>query len=57
MVPEKKLSYTWRLQGFPGNLLLTFELFDEGENTRIKVTHEGLGTFPPDPDFAKKKFR
>jgi uncharacterized protein YndB with AHSA1/START domain len=57
VIPEKKLSYTWRFQGFPGNSLLTFELSDEGGNTRTKVTHEGLETFPPDPDFAKENFR
>lgn len=57
VIPEKKLSYTWRFQGFSGNSLLTFELFGKDENTRIKVTHEGLETFPPDPDFAKENFR
>jgi uncharacterized protein YndB with AHSA1/START domain len=57
VIPEKKLSYTWRFQGFQGNSLLTFELFDEGENTRTKLTHEGIETFPRDPDFAKENFR
>jgi hypothetical protein len=32
-------------------------LIPEGDKTRIKVTHEGLETFPPSPDFAKENFR
>jgi hypothetical protein len=36
---------------------VTFELFPEGNQTRVKLTHTGLDTFPGDiPDFAKKNF-
>ena len=32
-------------------------MFEEGDNTRLKLTHEGLETFPADnPDFAKESF-
>jgi uncharacterized protein YndB with AHSA1/START domain len=57
VIPQTELSYTWRFQGIPGNSLLTFELFPKGENTRVKVTHSGLETFPPDPDLAIENFR
>jgi hypothetical protein len=34
-----------------------FELFSEGDKTRLKLTHEGLETFPANnPDFAKQSF-
>jgi uncharacterized protein YndB with AHSA1/START domain len=59
VIPEKKLSYSWRYDGYPGNSLVTFELFPEGENrTRLKLTHTGLETFPADtnPDLAAKNF-
>lgn len=57
VIPEKKLTYSWRYDGFPGKSFVTFELFDEGENTRLKLTHSGLETFPSDnPDFAKESF-
>jgi len=57
VIPEEKLSYTWRFQGVPGNSLLTFELFAEENKTRLKLTHQGLETFPDEPDFAKENFK
>lgn len=54
---NKKLAYTWQYDGYEGNTLVTFELFDEGKRTKIKLTHEGLETFPADePDFSKESF-
>jgi len=56
VVLEKKLAYTWRYKGEPGNSLVTFELFADGDKTRLKLTHEGLETFPKTPSFARKSF-
>ena len=56
VIPQKKLSHTWRYEGFSGNSVLTFELFPEGNKTRLKLTHTGLQTFPQDPDFAYQNF-
>jgi uncharacterized protein YndB with AHSA1/START domain len=57
VIPMKKFSYTWRFEGIAGNSLLTFELFEEGKNTRLKLTHAGLETFPADnPDLAEENF-
>lgn len=54
---EKKLAYTWKYDGYEGNTLVTFELFPEDSVTRLKLTHEGLETFPADnPDFAVENF-
>ncbi|MDP4263701.1 MAG: SRPBCC domain-containing protein [Bacteroidota bacterium] len=56
-VPGKKLTYSWRYDGYEGNSFVTFELFGEGDKTRLKLTHEGLETFPANnPDFAKESF-
>ena len=53
----RKLAHTWRYEGYPGDTLVTFHLFDEGAQTRLKLTHEGLDSFPSDnPDFAKENF-
>src|SRR4030095_7139584 len=35
VIPQKKIAYTWRYKGEPGNSLVTFELFSEGEKTRL----------------------
>jgi uncharacterized protein YndB with AHSA1/START domain len=57
VIPEKKLSYSWRYDGYPGISYVTFELFDEGEQTKLRLTHSGLESFPADqPDFARKNF-
>jgi len=55
-VPKKKLAYTWRYKGEPGDSLVTFELFAEGDRTRLKLTHEGIETFPKTPAYARKNF-
>lgn len=56
VVPSRKLAYTWRYDGFGGLSLVTFELFPEGNKTRLKLTHSGLGSFPPVKAFAKSNF-
>ena len=56
VIAEKKLAYTWRYEGHEGNSLVTFELFPEGDKTRLKLTHEGLDTFPRTPAFARENF-
>ena len=56
VIPQKKLAYTWRYEGHEGNSLVTFELFADGDKTRLKLTHEGLETFPKLPSFARENF-
>ncbi|MFI5149279.1 MAG: SRPBCC domain-containing protein [Bacteroidia bacterium] len=56
-IPEKKLAHTWTYDGYTGSSLLTWELFEEGENIRLKLTHSGLHSFPKDvSDFAASNF-
>src|SRR6266576_3245909 len=56
VIPQKKIAYTWRYEGHEGDSLVTFELFADGEKTRLKLTHEGLETFPKLPAYARKNF-
>ena len=56
VIPQKKIAYTWRYHGHEGNSLVTFELFAEGEKTRLKLTHTGLDTFPKTAAFARENF-
>ena len=56
VVPQKKFAFTWRYKGHEGDSLVTFELFAEGTRTKLKLTHEGLETFPKAPWFARKNF-
>jgi uncharacterized protein YndB with AHSA1/START domain len=53
----KKLTYSWYFNGFEGKSYVTFELFEEGDKTKVRLTHAGLETFPAsNPDFAKENF-
>jgi len=57
VIPGKKISYTWSYDKYEGVSEVSFELFAEGDKTRLKLTHEGLETFPSNnPDFAKQSF-
>ena len=52
---NRKISYSFRLGGNPGDSLVTFELFPEGDTTRLKLTHTGIETFA-DPIQELKNF-
>jgi len=57
VIPEEKLTYSWRYDGYPGISLVTFELSSEGSKTILKFSHKGIETFPKDnPDFAIGNF-
>jgi uncharacterized protein YndB with AHSA1/START domain len=42
VVPERKLAYSWRYEDVVGISHVSFELFAEGQRTRLRLTHEGL---------------
>ena len=57
VVPGKKLKYSWRYDGYAGNSFVTFELFEQENKTLLRLTHEGVETFPNETkDFAKENF-
>ncbi len=57
VVPEKKLVYSWRYDGDPGVSHVSWELFPEGDKTRLVLTHSGLDTFDQtNPDLVIGNF-
>lgn len=56
VIPQKKIAYTWRYKGHEGDSLVMFQLSADGDKTRLKLTHEGLETFPKTPAFARENF-
>jgi uncharacterized protein YndB with AHSA1/START domain len=57
VAPPKKLVHTWRYAGEVGISVVSWELFPEGDRTRLKLTHEGLDSFPQLPSFARENFQ
>jgi uncharacterized protein YndB with AHSA1/START domain len=58
VIKEKKLTYSWKYDGYDGISYVTFELFQEGKTTRLKLTHSGLESFPIKtvPEFKRENF-
>ncbi len=56
VIPEKRLAYTWRYEGYAGESLVTFDLVAEGDKTKVTLTHTGLEAFTPLADFARDNF-
>lgn len=57
VIPGKRLSHSWRYEGYPGQSYVTWELREEGPQTHIRLTHTGLETFGTEnPDLARGNF-
>jgi uncharacterized protein YndB with AHSA1/START domain len=56
VVEGKTIAYTWRYDGYDGDSEVTWELFPEGNGTKLILTHSGLETFPPLDSFKKENF-
>jgi uncharacterized protein YndB with AHSA1/START domain len=57
-ITGKKLTSSWKYDGYGGISYVAFELFPEGSKTRLKLTHSGLESFPVDevPEFNRENF-
>ena len=58
VIAGKKITYSWRYDGYEGNSFVTWKLFPEKEKTKLKLTHAKLESFPSDtvPELKKENF-
>ena len=57
VVEGKKLTHSWKYEGQSAETYVTWELFDENNQTRLKLTHEGLERIAEyGSAFAKENF-
>ena len=55
--PGRTLSYSWKYEGLPGDSVVTFELFGEGDKTRVRLTHTGIESMSSNgADFMRSSF-
>ena len=54
---NKKLSYSWKFEGLKGESIVTFDLSEFDGATTVRLTHDGIETFPTDiPDLSRENF-
>ncbi|MDP2088710.1 MAG: SRPBCC domain-containing protein [Flavobacteriaceae bacterium] len=55
VILNKKIVYNWKYENISGEGTVTFELFEENNQTKLELTNEGLETFPKDiPEFTRE---
>jgi len=55
--PKRLLSYTWAFDNYPGITTVIMELIPIGNETILKLTHQGLETLPKNqPHFDSDRF-
>jgi uncharacterized protein YndB with AHSA1/START domain len=51
--PGQKIVYDWRYEGYAGVGKVTFEVLQDGTGSKLRVTTEGVETFPQEvPEFS-----
>ncbi len=55
VVSMKKITYDWRYEGYKGNSIVVFELFNEGTKTKLRLTSTVVECFSDNiPEFTRK---
>ncbi len=55
VVPMKKISYDWKYEGYPGDSFVLFELIEQHDGTKLRLTHQITASFPQDiPEFKRE---
>jgi uncharacterized protein YndB with AHSA1/START domain len=53
--PLRKITYNWKYEGYTGDSFVTFELFKQGKNTKLKLVHTIVKDFPGNiPEFTRE---
>jgi len=56
LVEGKTLAHSWAYKGYSGSSEVTFDLFADGNKTKLRVTQTGLDSFPVHPHFKRERF-
>lgn len=56
VIEGKTLAHSWSYKDYPGSSEVTFDLFSDGDKTRLRVTQTNLESFPDHPHFKRERF-
>ena len=55
VVPQKMIKYNWKYKDYPGDSFVIWEIFKEGDLTKLKLTVQIEDSFPGDiPEFTRE---
>lgn len=55
VVANKKIVYSWKYRDYPGDFIVTFELFEHENQTMLRLTAEVKESFPKGiPEFKRE---
>ncbi|MEL7124229.1 MAG: SRPBCC domain-containing protein, partial [Bacteroidota bacterium] len=55
VIPQQKIVYNWRYEGYAGDSMVSFELIENDAQTTLRLTHQVLESFPQDiPEFTRE---
>lgn len=55
VISEKRIKYSWQYPDIDGYSTVSFELSEINNQTRLKLTVDGLESFPQDiPEFSRE---
>lgn len=55
VVPQKLIKLNWKYDGYPGDSFVLFEIFNEGNWSKLRLTAQVLEDFPDDiPEFKRE---
>lgn len=55
VVPNKKIAYSWKFDGYSGDSFVEFELFEQSDQTKLKLSVTVLEDFSEDiPEFSRE---
>jgi uncharacterized protein YndB with AHSA1/START domain len=55
VVPQKMIKYKWKYKDYPGDSFVIWEIFKEGDSTKLKLTVQIEVSFPENiPEFTRE---
>lgn len=55
VIPYQKIRYSWSYEEYPGNSILSMQLYPEGNGTRFVLEHRTTADFPENiPEFKRE---